>query len=110
VPPPSFFFLQKEKAKDKKKVFKPYRGKLKSASVKNMTESLDETEMKMLAKEVAKSDELGAFSSTVLAMPNSCSSILKVSCIFLLLDFFFKENLSPLLHSTLLIFVQSTGI
>lgn len=59
--------------------FKPYRGKLKSAGVSKMTESLEEREMKMIYDEVAQSmPQLEDKPSTLLNMPASCTSILKV--------------------------------
>ena len=65
--------------KAKKKKFKPYRGKLKSAGVSKMTESLDETEMQMYMTEMVASMPEQEISSNVLTMPASCHSILKVS-------------------------------
>lgn len=66
--------VQKPKPK-----FRPYKGKLKSAGVKKMTESLEETEMRMAYDEIAAtmrgSEETP---STILNMPASCTSILKV--------------------------------
>lgn len=58
--------------------FKPYRGKLKSAGVAKMTESLDESEMKMIAAEIEASLPPQEVSSNLLTMPASCNSILKV--------------------------------
>ena len=69
---------QENKQKTRPK-FRPYKGKLKSAGVKKMVESLEETEMKMMYDEMAASrpgsDEMP---STLLNMPASCTSILKV--------------------------------
>ncbi|RUS72337.1 hypothetical protein EGW08_019895 [Elysia chlorotica] len=69
---------QEPKQKPRTK-FRPYKGKLKSAGVRKMTESLEETEMKMMYNEIAASvsgsDEMP---STLLNMPASCTSILKV--------------------------------
>lgn len=59
--------------------FKPYRGKLKSAGVSKMTESLEESEMKMIYNEVVASMPPSEDKpSTLLNMPASCTSILKV--------------------------------
>lgn len=68
---------EEEKAKKKKK-FKPYRGKLKSAGVSRMTESLEETEMKMYMTEMAAYSSPYEVSSNILTMPASCHSILRV--------------------------------
>ena len=80
-----FFYVclscAQEKAKKNKK-FKPYRGKLKSAGVSKMTESLDDTEMKMYMTEMAASMSQQEISSNILTMPASCQSILKVSSLF----------------------------
>ncbi|KAK3761348.1 hypothetical protein RRG08_060916 [Elysia crispata] len=69
---------QENKQKTRPK-FRPYKGKLKSAGVRKMVESLEETEMKMMYDEMAASrpgsDEMP---STLLNMPASCTSILKV--------------------------------
>nr|KAG5703178.1 hypothetical protein BaRGS_027343 [Batillaria attramentaria] len=62
----------------KKKKFKPYRGKVKSAGVSKMTESLDETEMKMITAEIEAAMPPQEVSGNLLTMPASCSSILKV--------------------------------
>ncbi|GFN86297.1 hypothetical protein PoB_001280300 [Plakobranchus ocellatus] len=65
---------QKPRAK-----FRPYKGKLKSAGVRKMTESLEETEMKMMYDEIAASKtDIQEMPNTLLNMPASCSSILKV--------------------------------
>jgi hypothetical protein len=45
------FFVQEAKKKKRTK-FKPYTGRLKSASVGKMTQSLEETEMNMIAHEI----------------------------------------------------------
>lgn len=62
----------------KKKKFKPYRGKLKSPGLAKMTESLDETEMKIIASEIAASLSAQEITGNLMTMPASCSSILKV--------------------------------
>ena len=60
--------------------FRPYKGKLKSAGVRKMTESLEETEMKMMYDEMAASMPGSEEQpSTILNMPASCTSILKVA-------------------------------
>ncbi|XP_041363879.1 uncharacterized protein C2orf81 homolog isoform X2 [Gigantopelta aegis] len=65
--------------KKKKFKFKPYRGKMKSAGVRRMSESLEESEMKlyMEAIEDAMRSSVGN-SSDRLKMPASCQSLLKV--------------------------------
>ena len=68
-----------EKAPKKKKKFRPYRGKLKSAGLSKMTESLDDTEMQMYMTEMVASMPPHEVSSNLLTMPASCHSILKVS-------------------------------
>ncbi|XP_005101588.1 uncharacterized protein C2orf81 homolog isoform X2 [Aplysia californica] len=66
------------KVKPKTK-FRPYRGKLKSAGVSKMTESLEETEMQMMFEEITASMPASEEKpSTLLNMPASCTSILKV--------------------------------
>jgi len=71
---------ESESLKIKKKTkFKPYKGRMKSAGVSKMTESLEETEMQMIYNEVAKSlPHPDDKPSTLLNMPASCTSILKV--------------------------------
>lgn len=71
----------KDTKKTATKKFKPYRGKMKSAGVSRMTESLEEREMRMIEDEVAAvmppapdSDK----ANSLLNMPASCTSILKV--------------------------------
>ena len=72
---------ESESLKSKKKTkFKPYKGRMKSAGVSKMTESLEETEMQMIYNEVAKSlPHPDDKPSTLLNMPASCTSILKVT-------------------------------
>lgn len=69
-----------QEAKKKKRTkFKPYTGRLKSASVGKMTQSLEETEMNMIAHEI-KATFQGEMEnqSGLINMPVSCHSILKV--------------------------------
>ncbi|KAL8563941.1 hypothetical protein ACOMHN_059371 [Nucella lapillus] len=68
---------EEEKAKKRKK-FKPYRGKLKSAGVSRMTESLEETEMKMYMNEIEATMTPQEISGNLLTMPASCHSLLRV--------------------------------
>jgi len=71
--------VKKESPPPKKKPFKPYRGKLKSAGVSKMTESLEESEMNLIYNEVVTSmPQSDDRPSTLLNMPASCTSILKV--------------------------------
>ena len=77
--------VKKESPPPKKKPFKPYRGKLKSAGVSKMTESLEESEMNLIYNEVVTSmPQSDDRPSTLLNMPASCTSILKVSLIMLI--------------------------
>lgn len=71
----------KEEKKEKKRFkFKPYKGRLGSSHVSRMSESLEETEMKMIASEIEASLEFKQMdkASGILNMPASCHSILKV--------------------------------
>lgn len=71
----------KEKKGKKRFKFKPYKGRLGSSHVGRMSESLEETEMKMIAAEIEASLEFKQMdkASGILNMPASCHSILKVS-------------------------------
>lgn len=69
---------KEEEKVSKRRKFKPYRGKLKSAGVSRMTESLDETEMNMYMKEMVETMSPQEISSNLLTMPASCHSILRV--------------------------------
>lgn len=70
---------EKEETKQKRKVkYKPYRGKLASAGVSKMTESLEESAMKMAMAEAAEQMQPPHISSNVLTMPASCASLVKV--------------------------------
>ncbi|KAK0043796.1 hypothetical protein Bpfe_026763 [Biomphalaria pfeifferi] len=64
----------KAKETQAKPKFRPYRGKLKSAKVGQMTESLEETEMKLYYSEVNIEPEKHTVSVIV---PTSCASLLK---------------------------------
>ncbi|XP_055876330.1 uncharacterized protein C2orf81 homolog isoform X2 [Biomphalaria glabrata] len=64
----------KAKETQAKPKFRPYRGKLKSAKVGQMTESLEETEMKLHFSEVNIEPEKHRVS---VIMPTSCASLLK---------------------------------
>lgn len=70
----------KEKKEKKRFKFKPYKGRLGSSHVSRMSESLEETEMKMIASEIEASLEFKQMdkASGILNMPASCHSILKV--------------------------------
>lgn len=71
--------LQVEAEKKRKKKFKPYTGRVRAVPDK-MTESLEQTEMSMLAAEIMASmpQQSGSIGPLV-TMPASCHSILKVS-------------------------------
>ena len=81
VPPPA--------NKSKRRKFRPHKGRLQSAGVSNMMESLEETErrinteerMREVATEQNKADDRGKFNP----MPKSVCSILKVSFISLIM-------------------------
>lgn len=71
--------IVEEVKKKKKTKFKPYTGRLKSASVSKMTQSLEDTETSMVAAELKASYQGELDSHTGLVnMPASCHSILKV--------------------------------
>jgi len=71
--------LQAEAEKKKKKKFKPYTGKIRPVGNK-LTESLEQTEMSMLAAEISASmPRQSGIIGPVVTMPASCHSILKVS-------------------------------
>lgn len=74
-------YESKEKKEKKRFKFKPYKGRLGSSHVGRMSESLEETEMKMIAAEIEASLEFKQMdkASGILNMPASCHSILKVS-------------------------------
>lgn len=76
--------------------FRPYRGKLKSAGISKMMESLEESEMKMIYDEIVASMPPSEDKpSTLLNMPASCTSILKVRkllIIFRIKYCFWKEK------------------
>ncbi|XP_059170066.1 uncharacterized protein LOC131951721 isoform X2 [Physella acuta] len=57
--------------------FRPYRGKLKTPKIGNLTESLDETEMKLFYNELSQTSDGRDKQSTVLTMPASCTSLIK---------------------------------
>ncbi|KAK6187467.1 hypothetical protein SNE40_005489 [Patella caerulea] len=64
----------------KKKVkYRPHRGPLRSAGVSRITESLEETEMKLLTKEIMTTfmGEDSQRGSGMITMPMSCHSIVK---------------------------------
>ncbi|KAK3089198.1 hypothetical protein FSP39_001674 [Pinctada imbricata] len=71
---------KKKEEKKRKFKFKPYRGRVKSGGLnKLMSESLEQTEMKMWAAEIEASYEQAMErNSGLLNMPASCHSILKV--------------------------------
>ncbi|XP_076072554.1 uncharacterized protein LOC143044426 isoform X1 [Mytilus galloprovincialis] len=70
--------VQETKQKKKTK-FKPYTGRLKSASVSQMTTSLDDSEMNMVAAQLKASFQGQQENlSGLVNMPASCHSILKV--------------------------------
>lgn len=69
---------QEETKKKKGTQYKPHRGKLKSPGLCKMTESLDETEMKMYMAEVTDSVHTKAVSSHLFTLPASCASLMKV--------------------------------
>ena len=73
--------IYQEKKEKKRFKFKPYKGRLGSSHVSRMSESLEETEMKMIAAEIEASLEFKQMdkASGLLNMPASCHSILKVS-------------------------------
>ncbi|XP_062614242.1 uncharacterized protein C2orf81 homolog [Saccostrea cucullata] len=70
----------KGKKPERRFKFKPYKGRLGSSHVSRMSESLEETEMKMVAAEIEASLEFKQMdkASGLLNMPASCHSILKV--------------------------------
>lgn len=74
------FLLFAQETKQKKKTkFKPYTGRLKSASVSQMTTSLDDSEMNMVAAQLKASFQGQQENiSGLVNMPASCHSILKV--------------------------------
>ena len=82
---------ESDSIKSKKKTkFRPYKGRMKSAGVSKMTESLEETEMQIYMNEVAKTmPHPDDKPSTLLNMPASCTSILKVLYVFSIVFFFF---------------------
>ena len=63
--------------------FKPYQGRISSAGIKNLTESLEKTESKLFeeeyARQVMESYVDQDIDPSILQMPLSCHSILKVS-------------------------------
>jgi len=68
-------------AKTKKRTkYKPYTGKLKSAGLKRLTESLDDTEMMIMMEEHYASQNTITYSPDPESfnMPNSCHSIIKL--------------------------------
>lgn len=73
---PSHKDLDKPVQKKKKK-FRPHKGPLKSAGLKNMTESLDSTEMAMLMSEYQIPPQQSP-DPLMMAMPTSCHSLLKL--------------------------------
>ena len=71
--------LQEEAEKKKKKHFKPYTGRLRSPGLE-VTESLEQTEMSLLTKEIeASMPPPPEMQSGLITMPASCHSILKVT-------------------------------
>lgn len=70
---------EQEKEQKKKKKFRPYRGKISSAPLKKLTESLEETEMKLAMAEFEATVQYESTdkASELINMPASCHSIIK---------------------------------
>ena len=71
-----YILFQNKNVSSKKRRYKPHTGRLPSAGLKNLTESLEESEMKMYQQQFESPPKTP--DPDMLQMPASCHSILKV--------------------------------